>query len=573
MSLSVGELMGTAVLSVVTADVQQLLRAVAASGDPQRVAARALQAALTACNARDGVVLAPEVLAAVGTPSAPLHAAAQAAIDSGRPTRRVDQSSGRSVLAVPVRAGGRALGAIGVAGDMRGLDPAVLSMLADVLAVSLAATPRPAPDIAAILDSVASITDEETALEEAVRVFGATGGCALAAEDGKLRLVAARHISPSHAHATLEAPETRELLAATTVRHREVAGELLVVVPARTRRLLLVLPSPPDAAMARLLAAFGRCAAAAFGARDARARTELADATIGAIAAASMQPIVVTDADGRVVHSNAAGARLHEHLDGDASELTVTDANGSEHVYRVNRTAVDDRARVAVLEDVTARHEVEQIKADLIAVIGHELRTPITVVRGAIRTLAKRGTAITDEALDVTVEAMARNVARLERLIEDLLFVSAVTDGRHVIDPADVDLAEVIDACAAERVHVDRPPVLPVVPADVAQLRRALEHLVDNALKHSVDDVFVEVLIREDEIEIAVADQGSGIFSGDLPTLFSRFHQLDGTSTRSTGGAGLGLYIAKRIVEAHGGRIWCTSRLGHGSRFAFTLPL
>jgi signal transduction histidine kinase len=82
----------------------------------------------------------------------------------------------------------------------------------------------------------------------------------------------------------------------------------------------------------------------------------------------------------------------------------------------------------------------------------------------------------------------------------------------------------------------------------------------------------IELRELHDSVEVAVVDTGVGIFSGDIPTLFRRFRQLDGSSTRATGGTGLGLYVARRIVEAHGGRIWCESRLGHGSRFVVTLP-
>jgi signal transduction histidine kinase len=99
-----------------------------------------------------------------------------------------------------------------------------------------------------------------------------------------------------------------------------------------------------------------------------------------------------------------------------------------------------------------------------------------------------------------------------------------------------------------------------------------MHHLLDNALKYSEGPVVVELADKGDEVEISVTDSGPGIYSGDVPQLFERFRQLDGTSTRQHGGVGIGLYLCRRVVEALGGRIWCDSRLGVGSRFAFTLP-
>jgi signal transduction histidine kinase len=221
---------------------------------------------------------------------------------------------------------------------------------------------------------------------------------------------------------------------------------------------------------------------------------------------------------------------------------------------------------------VTTAREVERMKADLIAVIGHELRTPLTILRGGVRTLTKRGREITDDARETTLDAMTRNVARLEQLVEDLLFVASVSDGNQALDLADVDLAAVVDEHAGERVRIERAPGPAVARCDGRYVRRAVGHLVDNALKHTDGDVVIEVDGRADEVEITVVDHGPGIFSGDIPLLFSRFQQLDGSSTRSAGGTGLGLHVTKRIVEAHGGRIGVTSRLGRGSRFSLTLP-
>jgi signal transduction histidine kinase len=323
----------------------------------------------------------------------------------------------------------------------------------------------------------------------------------------------------------------------------------------------------------RVLAGFARAAGVGLGIAVLRQRAETADGIASALTAAVHQPVVVTGPDGRVLHANPSGARLRAHLPpADTTEIAVTDGDGSERVFRVLRSGVPGGADVVVLDDVTAAQEIERIKADLIAVIGHELRTPITIIRGGIRTIAKRGSAITEEARDATVDAMTRNIARLERLIEDLLFVSSVSDGKHAIQPGTTDIGGLVDALQAERVKVVRPPEPITLSCDAGHVRRAVDHLVDNALKHSEDDVVVEVVVHEREVEIAVIDHGPGIYSGDIPHLFTRFRQLDGSSTRSTGGTGLGLYIARRIAEAHGGRVGVTSRLGHGARFAFVLP-
>jgi signal transduction histidine kinase len=137
---------------------------------------------------------------------------------------------------------------------------------------------------------------------------------------------------------------------------------------------------------------------------------------------------------------------------------------------------------------------------------------------------------------------------------------------------AEADLGAIVDTFADDRVTIDRRPEQVLVRIDARHVHRAIAHLVDNACKYTEGAVGVELQMRDDDVEVAVVDHGPGIFSGDLPRLFNRFQQLDGTSTRAAGGTGLGLYIARRIVEAHGGRIGATSRLGHGSRFSFTLP-
>src|SRR5947209_16735802 len=228
--------------------------------------------------------------------------------------------------------------------------------------------------------------------------------------------------------------------------------------------------------------------------------------------------------------------------------------------------------RVLVLDDITKERETDQVKSDVVAVIGHELRTPLTVMKGYLRTLVHRGETLDSHVRELALKAVESNADRLQRLIEDVLFVSAVETGRPNLHLEDVDLGALVDSALQERVKVRRPRKDLTVSIDTAKVQQVLHHLVDNALKYSDGEVVVEIQDQGDELEVAVIDKGPGIFSGDVLRLFERFFQLAGPSTRAHGGTGIGLYVSRRLVEAHGGKIWCESRLGVGSRFAFTLP-
>ncbi|MGH9282783.1 MAG: sensor histidine kinase, partial [Acidimicrobiales bacterium] len=197
---------------------------------------------------------------------------------------------------------------------------------------------------------------------------------------------------------------------------------------------------------------------------------------------------------------------------------------------------------------------------------------PITVIKGYMQTLVRRGDSLTPERKAQALNALESNVSRLERLIEDLLFMSAIEQRSAAMDLRPHDLAAILRAEAGPRVIVGTPPHPVEVEIDDARLARVLHHLLTNALEHSAGEVHLGLVEAEGEVEVSVTDTGPGIFSGDLPYLFDRFRQLDSSSTRTHGGVGIGLYICRRVVEALGGRIWCESRLGVGSRFIFTLP-
>ena len=174
-----------------------------------------------------------------------------------------------------------------------------------------------------------------------------------------------------------------------------------------------------------------------------------------------------------------------------------------------------------------------------------------------------------------------RQSARLARLVDDLLFVSRIEAGRIRLQMEKVDLGELlregVEALGSEgrgRVRLSVEPPHSEVVVDPQRLDQIVRNLVENALKFSdaSDQVDVEGCVGDEQVEIAVTDHGIGIAGEEVPQIFDRFHQVGQVLTRETEGAGLGLYITKRLVEAMGGKISVTSEPGQGSTFRVTLP-
>jgi signal transduction histidine kinase/putative methionine-R-sulfoxide reductase with GAF domain len=264
--------------------------------------------------------------------------------------------------------------------------------------------------------------------------------------------------------------------------------------------------------------------------------------------------------------------------------ILSTDGDPRSFRARASRVSVGKAkgGRVLVLDDVTAERELEQRKADFLAVIGHELRTPLTIIKGFSSTLRRRGHEMDDETRADALERVGVQAERLERLIEDLLYVSRIETARPPLHVAWDDLVEVCTNVIDEfrRRDLSRPISLrtPVPQAplqmDRTKVEQILYHLIDNALKYSDagTPVTVELTPADEELRVTVIDGGVGIFSGDLPRLFRAFGQLDSRSTRRHGGTGVGLYVCKTLVDTLGGRIWADSTLGKGSKFSFTIP-
>lgn len=235
---------------------------------------------------------------------------------------------------------------------------------------------------------------------------------------------------------------------------------------------------------------------------------------------------------------------------------------------------------VEVVRDVSSEREVDQLKSSLVSTVSHELRTPLTMIQGFSELLLTRDLA--EERSREALRQINASAERLTRLIEDLLSVSRIESGRLVARTEPERLDEVIDDVVAtfdERedrpLALDVDPHLPEVMADRDKLVQILTNLVSNALKYSEPPSEVRITAGkvDSTVQVAVTDQGIGLTEEEQSQLFSKFFRADRDEVRDAGGTGLGLYIAKSLVEMQDGRLWVTSELGRGSTFSFSLPV
>lgn len=614
--------------------LQVVLRGLNSGGDPAKLLHDALSGAVAASHARQGLLVGmidgtPTPLASTGSIARVVIDAAEAAATTGRLSRKADRESGLHAVAEPMRLNGRVIGSLAVCGQIDTVDPTVLSLFADAASLVMArrptATAVAVPEFLDALAGVAADLDRTTVLvrifDAAEQLFGASGGLCAIFEGDRRRVTVAyeRGIDREDLRDASRHPEFAALLTSPGLRvdpgsHPVVSrlargGETAVGLPlvAEGRRighLVLLVTEAPDAATRALLDGFAAHVALSLRSADLYRRIGEKEDQLSSVVHSMPNPVLVVDDQGCFLMVNGAASELFhlagafevghtvrgklrsaelEHAlsgedDGYDRHIEVAlDPGEGERVYRAGIRRVQASngrilGRVLVLDDISAERETEQLKADFIAVVGHELRTPLTVMKGYIRTLVRRGAEIEDQARESALASLEANANRLERLIEDLLLVSSIETGRPRSHAEEIDIAKVVASREAPRVEVRKPRRSLLVDTDGPKIEQVLHHLIDNALKYSEGRVVVEAMDGEDEIEISVTDSGPGIFSGDIPNLFNRFKQLDGTSTRAHGGTGIGLYICKRLVDVIGGRIWCESRLGLGTRFAFTIP-
>jgi len=329
--------------------------------------------------------------------------------------------------------------------------------------------------------------------------------------------------------------------------------------------------------------------------------------------------VVAVGADGTVRRTNPAARRIFG-LSGDARGVApeevarrpafldlVRRALGGQ---AVTPTELSDGARqllataqplpsggaVMVFLDVSELRRLEDVRRDFVANASHELKTPLTAIRGFSETLL-------DPELPPELRArfaatVKDNADRLQRIIDDLLDLSRIESGGYRVAPEIAAVAEIVDEAwapyAAEaaqkdaRFAVQVPPECELVWADPSALRQVLTNLFGNSLRYIPRGGHIAVTARsvrhpvpsaaggsaaDEWVEVAVTDDGAGIPAAHLPRIFERFYRADAARSRAEGGTGLGLAIVRHLVERHGGTIEAESQLGQGTTIRFTLPL
>lgn len=244
--------------------------------------------------------------------------------------------------------------------------------------------------------------------------------------------------------------------------------------------------------------------------------------------------------------------------------------------------AIENARLVKDLKDANVRlAELDRLKSDFIAIASHELRTPLTLILGYATFLREDASGRASEQLDLVLGA----ATQLKNLIEDMVNLTNLDAGGAELALQEFSLQEQIQECiasqqqfaAAKSLNIKHtwPDTTVRVQADREKIAIVVTNLLNNAIKYTPPGGRIQVGVRRDGgmVAVSVSDTGMGIPGTELDRIFDRFYQVESHLTRVQGGMGLGLSIAKGMIDLHGGRIWAESVEGRGSRFTFTLPI
>jgi PAS domain S-box-containing protein len=366
----------------------------------------------------------------------------------------------------------------------------------------------------------------------------------------------------------------------------------------------------PDDALLALIAALGSQIGQFVERKRAEETLLAAEARYRTVFEGVADTILVSDADGRILDANQPATELTGYALDELRQQRIMDVcamgpgwietefsrlleqgywrgeaeiakkDGTRVPIEVRATVADARGRslcISVLRDASERRALERLQREFIAMVAHDLKTPLTSIGGYAQLMQRRQAY--DQGAATTILSQTR---RLERLLSDLLDAAQVETGRLKLRRACVELGALARACVEEVRATTRDHQLQVEAPDAPlegywdhdRLMQILENLLSNAIKYSPAGGPIVVRLEDlgDAAQLAVADQGNGIAAQALPRLFDRFYRTD-TADSTARGLGLGLHITKLLVDAHGGRIWAASPgPGQGSTFTILLP-
>jgi len=235
---------------------------------------------------------------------------------------------------------------------------------------------------------------------------------------------------------------------------------------------------------------------------------------------------------------------------------------------------------VVTVRDISHFRTAEEIKSTFISIVSHELRTPVALIKGYASTLSRDDAKWDKGTVKDSLDVIEEEADRLSRMIDDLLDASRLEAGGLSLNRSDVSLPLLTERLVERFSTQSEKHTLitefsedfPVILADENRLEQVLSNLISNAIKYApAGEIRISGQVRPEQIIICISDEGPGIDAHDLPHIFDRFYRST-DAVKQTKGAGLGLYLARAIVEAHGGRIWADPKPESGARICFSLP-
>ena len=330
---------------------------------------------------------------------------------------------------------------------------------------------------------------------------------------------------------------------------------------------------------------------------------------LAAVLASTSDAVIVTDPTDRILLINPAMEHIFELKANDVTNRQVTSVidakplvealTGENHytqnleipvkdgrIYYASVSRINSRegqmfGRVAVLRDITHLKEIDEMKSDFVSTVSHDLRNPLTFMRGYISMLPMVGE-INDQQ-DEYIDKIVTGIDQMTKMVDDLLDLSRIEAGID-FDQTDVEVKPLLSDIAEEywqhahlaglKIKVDVSPKVSTVRCDQALIRQAITNLVGNAVKYAPNsgDLWLRANQTTSKVIISVEDHGPGIPEDAIIRLFEKFYRVKQPGTERVKGTGLGLAIVKTIAERHGGQVRCHSKVGEGSKFFIELP-